>query len=264
VSASVYGLIFRAKIGNPTLKLVLLALADNANDNGYCYPGIDHLIQKTELSKRQVLRYLDKLEEAGLMRRESGIGRGHTSEFFLDLTAIQEKVSYVTPIQNKKVSSKARKGVIQDVKGDIFDTYKEETSETSLETTLLPFGEATTKVEPSKPSLHGIVTKHIQTLYQSKFGDKCPWDGSEAGQLRKLIEGNPSWQFSTFERLIKARYDSEGVNGERPRTWIAHLSKYMAGPLDRFGKTKTDSPPAVERRVLTASERMARSAGMGR
>jgi DNA-binding MarR family transcriptional regulator len=76
MSASVYGLVFRSKIGNSTLKLVLLALADNANDNGYCYPGIDHLIQKTELSKRQVLRYLDKLEENGLMRRESGVGRG--------------------------------------------------------------------------------------------------------------------------------------------------------------------------------------------
>jgi hypothetical protein len=162
----------------------------------------------------------------------------------------------MTPIPNKKVSYTARKGVIQDVKGAIFDSYKEETSEPSLEPTLF------TEEPDLKKELHGRVTKHIQSLYQSKFGEKCPWDVSEASQLKRIIEGNPSWIFSTFERLINARYASEGVNGERPRIWLPHLSRYMAGPLDRFGKTKPDSPPAVERRVLTASERMRRSAGI--
>jgi DNA-binding transcriptional ArsR family regulator len=255
VSASVYGLVFRAIIGNPTLKLVLLALADNANDNGYCYPGIDHLVRKSELSKRQVLRHLDRLEEMGLMRRQSGVGRGNNSEFWLDLDLIQEKVSPMTPIK-QKVTSGTIKGAIQDTKGAICDPYKEETSETSLE----PFSLSTQ--EPVRHSLHKQVQIYIQTVYQRKFNTPPSWDGSEAKLLKSAIEANPTWIFTTFQRLIDNRYDSDGVNGERPRTWLSDLGKYMLGPLDKYGNPISKSP-VVEKRVLSANERMMRSAGVG-
>jgi hypothetical protein len=244
VSASVYGLVFRAKIGNPSLKLVLLALADNANDNGYCYPSINHLVEKSELGKRQVLRYLDRLEELKLMRRESGVGRGNNSEFWVDLDAIQERVSPKTPLK-EKVTSETKKGVIQDVKGDISDAYKEETSEPSLEPFRL-FSE-----EPDTKNLHSRVREYAQAVYQKRFGSPCSWDGSEASALTKVIKANPSWIFTTFQRLIDNRYASDGVNGQRPRSWLPHLPDYMAGPLDRFGKVKSSTPTTTSVGPLT-------------
>lgn len=45
--------------------LILLALADNANDLGFCFPHIDFLIRKTRLSKATVLRNLQALEATG-------------------------------------------------------------------------------------------------------------------------------------------------------------------------------------------------------
>lgn len=45
--------------------LVLLAIADHANDQGYCYPSIEYLAAKSRLKKRQVIRVLDELIEHG-------------------------------------------------------------------------------------------------------------------------------------------------------------------------------------------------------
>lgn len=49
--------------------LVLLALADSANDDGQCWPGVDVLVEKTRMSRATVFRRLDALESAGLIER---------------------------------------------------------------------------------------------------------------------------------------------------------------------------------------------------
>ncbi|NUQ70426.1 MAG: helix-turn-helix domain-containing protein [Chthonomonadales bacterium] len=54
-----------------TTKLVLLALADHAHDDGECWPGKRHLLIKTGLKDEATLRrHFRKLEEAGLMLTE--------------------------------------------------------------------------------------------------------------------------------------------------------------------------------------------------
>ena len=49
--------------------LVLLALADSANDDGECWPGVDTIGSKTRMSRATVFRRLDALEEGGLIER---------------------------------------------------------------------------------------------------------------------------------------------------------------------------------------------------
>jgi hypothetical protein len=52
-------------------KLVLLALADNASDEGYCWPSWDTIMAKTGISSKSTLSLcLRRLEDAGLIRRE--------------------------------------------------------------------------------------------------------------------------------------------------------------------------------------------------
>jgi hypothetical protein len=50
--------------------LMLLALADNANDQGMCWPSIKYLAHKCALSERQAQRDLRELETKGLLRTE--------------------------------------------------------------------------------------------------------------------------------------------------------------------------------------------------
>ncbi len=57
-----------------TQKLVLLALADNANDDGSCYPSMALLARKTCLSDRAVRGTMRDLETAQLVRSEARPG----------------------------------------------------------------------------------------------------------------------------------------------------------------------------------------------
>ena len=51
----------------PAAKLVLLALADHANDDGECWPGIAGLTAKTSLSDRAIQKNMRVLASAGLL-----------------------------------------------------------------------------------------------------------------------------------------------------------------------------------------------------
>ncbi|HHA5276768.1 helix-turn-helix domain-containing protein [Escherichia coli] len=58
------------KVGNPLRKLVLIKLADNANDNGECWPSYQHVADQCEVSRTTVKSHIRALEEMGLLKRE--------------------------------------------------------------------------------------------------------------------------------------------------------------------------------------------------
>ena len=61
-------------------RLILLRLADWADDFGFCWPSIADLADKSGAHRATVFRVLDRLEEAGLLVRVvSGRGRHRTS-----------------------------------------------------------------------------------------------------------------------------------------------------------------------------------------
>ncbi|EON4468045.1 helix-turn-helix domain-containing protein, partial [Escherichia coli] len=51
-------------------KLVLIKLADNANDNGECWPSYQHVADQCEVSRSTVKSHIRALEEMGLLKRE--------------------------------------------------------------------------------------------------------------------------------------------------------------------------------------------------
>jgi hypothetical protein len=66
--------------------LVMLALADFANDAGESWPSIPTLAQKARLTERQTRRVLSKLETVGEIRRiRSNGGRNRRSHYFITL-----------------------------------------------------------------------------------------------------------------------------------------------------------------------------------
>ena len=60
----------------PTDKLVFLALADCANDEGLAWPSIATIARKSGVSERTVQRSIRSGEKAGLIRREEVFGKG--------------------------------------------------------------------------------------------------------------------------------------------------------------------------------------------
>lgn len=62
---------------NPFQKLVLVALADRANDDGVCWPSIETLAKKTSMTGRGVQKVIRSIEDLGLLERQESTGRSN-------------------------------------------------------------------------------------------------------------------------------------------------------------------------------------------
>ncbi len=58
------------RVGNPLRKLVLIKLADNANDLGECWPSYQHIADQCEISRRSVINHIKALEDSGLLVKQ--------------------------------------------------------------------------------------------------------------------------------------------------------------------------------------------------
>lgn len=63
----------------PAEKLLLLALADHANDDGLCYPSVERLSEMLSCTERYVRRLRDNLIESGYISllQKGGVGRSN-------------------------------------------------------------------------------------------------------------------------------------------------------------------------------------------
>ncbi len=62
-------------------RLVMLALADRADDNGCAWPSIDDLVERTKLSPRAVQKAIANLVEIGELQVENGGGRHRSNRY---------------------------------------------------------------------------------------------------------------------------------------------------------------------------------------
>lgn len=79
------------KVGNPTTKLVLLKLADNANDTGYCWPSYQNIADHSEIDRRTAMRHIKKLSDMGLVKilwRKRDDGKNKSNAYQLTLDSI--------------------------------------------------------------------------------------------------------------------------------------------------------------------------------
>lgn len=78
--------------------LVLLALADWADDEGECWPGVTKLSAKARLKRRQTQNVLRRLEGDGVLVTALNVGRGNQNHYFLNVQKLRllEKVQSTT------------------------------------------------------------------------------------------------------------------------------------------------------------------------
>jgi DNA-binding transcriptional ArsR family regulator len=101
--------------GSPITKLVLLKLADNANDEGVCWPSVPLIADHTELSIRTVQEHLHRLEAKGLLRIErrqaNGLNMANVYHLQLAPPATRRKAAAEKPMAR---SGAAAAPVVQD------------------------------------------------------------------------------------------------------------------------------------------------------
>lgn len=78
--------IFDSETLGPTERLIMLALADHADDSGRCYPSISRLASRTGLSERALRTNIRSLEAQGYLRILIGAGQGGSNVYFVSAT----------------------------------------------------------------------------------------------------------------------------------------------------------------------------------
>jgi hypothetical protein len=200
---------------NKTLKggrlLVMLALADHADEKGECYPGMSLLMDKTRLTDRQLRRVLNGLHADGLISiEERAVGRGKRPHYkmFPD-----EKADILSDLKAEKMSDQPQKADIFDdksghfvhEKADIFDTdYSHARSESKAEPITESKGERVGNEKPPTPQ-------------QEMFAAVCEaigWDH------RVISDRNKSQVAQTAGILTKNQYTVEDVRRFMIEIWF--------------------------------------------
>lgn len=92
VSIAVMNLVWQSTLEGSSKRFVLLALADRADDEGYCWPGMQNLVEKTGLTKRTVHRACRELETSRLLLRETRWterGASDTNAYWINVEALR-------------------------------------------------------------------------------------------------------------------------------------------------------------------------------
>lgn len=97
----------KVKLGNPLRKLVLIKLADHADDNGEAYPSFQHIADQCEISRRSVINHIESLEKMGLVSietREGRYKRNSSNLYVLNVDEI-ERLSKIKPNEQRPTSA---------------------------------------------------------------------------------------------------------------------------------------------------------------
>ncbi len=111
--------------------LLMIAIADNANDGGEAWPGIEYLAHKIRMSERQTQRLVRDLEKTDELIVERGGGRGNAHRYFIlvgktpdeiaTLRAREKKGDKMSPFPKEIPARQPRA-----IKGDKLSPFPEE------------------------------------------------------------------------------------------------------------------------------------------
>lgn len=96
---------FKTEVGNSGMKLVLLKLADSANDRGECWPSYQHIADQCELGRSTVKRYIKQLQSMGIVGIESRNDGKSSNMYHLHLNPVRSEPG---PLRTRSTQSTTR------------------------------------------------------------------------------------------------------------------------------------------------------------
>lgn len=217
-------------------KLVLILLANYADESGYCYPGQEAMAEKTGLSSRTIRRAIQSIEDAGLVRREKRYredGTRNSDAYFLNVQPVEkfrnegqeEHGDYRTYCHSLPDNMAGSEGDYRTLCPSLPDTVSANTSDTLQITTLL---EAR---EPERDPISGLSEKLCQAAGVSDE-TKTPGLLSLSDPLHWINSG------CDLEQDILPTLRSIAARGRRITSW-AYCSRAVFEARD----TRTAPPP---------------------
>lgn len=212
-----------------TAKLLLLALADHANDSGVCWPSAATLAGKIGETERHTRRLLKELADAGDLLIAPGGGRGNTTRYGIAVglndkqraklnRALQNTVSQNTVLENTDTENSDISARKQCPTGTetVTSGHAAEGQNTASESVKVPQksrdNHHRTVIEPSirtpRPAGAASETDHqkLMTAYQEWLGYPIPNGGKEGAAAKRLLKaGYTVAQIDGAYHELKAR-----------------------------------------------------------
>lgn len=203
----------QCKVGNATRKLVLLKLADNASDDGVCFPSYQHIADQCEISRRSAISHIDALIEMGWVeKKERKTKEGNTSNLYIlrleqggeNTVSSSENISPRTShsinqsINHKKTTQKkstaltllAQFGITEQLAEDFITHRKAKTA---------PITKTALERLQKQADLAGLPLAEVAEIMIERGwrGFKASWDWQETPQNRskksKFDDNDDSW-----------------------------------------------------------------------
>jgi len=215
--------------------LVMLALADFANDAGECWPSIPVLAQKARLTERQTRRVLKKLEAAGEIRkRPSNGGRNRPNHYFITLSEnpeiitgkkLQGKINTVIGVTKTLVPMSGALNHHRTVSKSAKNSSRPKDSDSRVKEFLAHWAETFRGrfTEPYRPTegkdgalVKGLLSSfdlpRLKELSTTFFTTADPWVRENAGytigvfasQINKLVSTSPARRGESTRREMPA------------------------------------------------------------
>jgi len=206
------------RVGETHCRIVLVKLADNANDEGICWPSLDRIAEQTGLHRASVIRAVNLLEENGLLtrrHRHDETGRQQSNLYHLygggspqaTLPYDQGEGRHRRP---PRVATGDGGGSPQATQNRKKEPSEEPSLGPSAQNVLqLPLTQHETHPDGREANAHDLVAVYVD-LVQSKGAKR---DARMVGQIARQVQG-----------LLKSGHEPEAI--ERGiRRYVAELSK---------------------------------------
>jgi len=205
--------------------LILLAMADWADDNGYCWPSVRTLARKSRQSERNVRKCLARMKGEGTISVETNAGPHSTNRYQIKFRQFKDCGSL-----KRAALSSGVNGVQPEQWGTEPLSLVPEGGERSSPNTSID-----TSVEPSTLAIRGVFDYYLQTLGRNpKTCDLTPlrkqMGVARLAECLKKTDGN----LESAVALMKVAIDTlaastwhmgrdQRTNGKRYCEWDKHL-----------------------------------------
>lgn len=158
--------------------LLLLAIADNANDDGFAFPSYKHLAAKSRMSKRTVQRAVSKLLDTDELSLNSSGTWGSSNVYAVNLAVLRAKPNRISQVDSSSPPAQVDTQV-DNSGGHVPDhgTVRVEPSDTEPTTSAVPADDDGSRLfdVPATEVPESELDAKVQTVwdyYFAKLGDR--------------------------------------------------------------------------------------------
>ena len=247
--------VFDIRVGNPLRKMVLIKLADQANDDGYCWPSYETLAYSCEISRSSVInhiKWLAKNDFLWIEKRYDKDAQKNLSNIYHLTLSKGKQAKDVGGVAATPVQEMNHEGVVQEIHHpSVGDTPEvvQEIHHPSVGDTPKPIIESI-----SKPIIESNdwINESFEAFYESYPNKKGrgqaqkTWNNVFLGKGDHKKPSNPAELFETIMSAVKTQTPEILLSApqfrKHPSTWLNAQAW-----LDEVTLQPTQLPPAQEK-----------------